>query len=78
MNRAAKDLPAARKADEAARARKWASHAADNGGKTGAAPGMLQDDSRKLSRWLANQPHARQHVRDVCAAISKAQGAPHE
>lgn len=33
MNRATKDLPAARKANEAARERKWASHAADNGGK---------------------------------------------
>lgn len=78
MTKLLKDLPAARKADEAVMERKWASHAADNGGKTGAAPGMLQDDSRKLSRWLANQPHARQHVREVCAAISKAQGEPHE
>lgn len=43
--------------------------AANNGGKTGAPPGMLQDDCRKLSRALANAPHARQHVREVCAAI---------
>jgi hypothetical protein len=71
MTKLLKDLPAARKADEAARERKWASHAADNGGKTGAAPGMLQDDSRKLSRWLANQPHARLHVVDACAAIER-------
>ena len=74
MNRTTKDLPAARKASESVMERKWASHAADNGGKTGSPPGMLQDDSRKLSRWLANQPHARQHVREACEAIAKAQG----
>lgn len=60
---------AAQKANEAARARKWASHAADNGGKTGSPPGMLQDDSRGLSRRLANSPHARQHVKEACKAI---------
>lgn len=50
----------------------------ENGGKTGSPPGMLQDDSRQLSRWLANQPHARQHVKEACAAIANAQGTPHE
>lgn len=44
--------------------------AENNGGKTGAPPGLLQDDCRKLSRALANAPHARQHVREVCAAIN--------
>lgn len=58
------------KASEAAREQKWRNHAADNGGKTGAPPGMLQDDCRKLSRALANAPHARQHVREACAAIT--------
>ena len=62
---------AAQKANEAARACKWASHAADNGGKTGSPPGMLQDDSRGLSRCLANSPHAQQHVIEACAAIKK-------
>lgn len=66
---------AALKANEAARARKWASHAADNGGKTGSQPGMLQDDSRGLSRCLANSPHARQHVKEACAAIATTKGA---
>lgn len=52
--------------------------AENNGGKTGAPPGMLQDDNRKLSRWLANQPHARQHVLEVCAVIAKTQGAKND
>jgi len=69
------DQRAAQKANEAARARKWASHAADNGGKTGSPPGMLQDDSRGLSRYLANSPHARQHVLEACAAIATTKGA---
>lgn len=29
-----------------------------NGGKTGWPPGLLQDDSRGLSKWLANRPGA--------------------
>lgn len=65
------DQRAAQKANEAAKARKWASHAADNGGKTGSPPGMLQDDSRKLSLALASAPHARQHVKEACATIKK-------
>lgn len=28
---------------------------------------LLQDQSRGLSRYLANAPHARQHVREVAA-----------
>lgn len=51
---------------QAAQKRENAGH---NGGKTGAPPGMLQDDSRGLSRYLANSPHARQHVKEACAAI---------
>jgi len=27
----------------------------DNGGKTGWPPGLLQDDSRKLSKWFASR-----------------------
>ena len=64
------DQRATQKANEAARARKGASHAADNGGKTGSPPGMLQDDSRGLSRYLANSPHARQHVLEACQTIT--------
>ncbi len=32
-------------------------------GKTGWPPGMLQDDSSGLSRWLASKPDAREVVR---------------
>lgn len=61
MTRLQQDLPAARKADEAARARKWAMHASNNGGE--------------LSRLTASQPHPQRRAREACAAISKAQGA---
>lgn len=37
--------------------------------KTGWPPGMLQDDDRKLSRWLSNTPGARRLVREACAAL---------
>lgn len=72
MNKLTTDLPAAQKANEAVRAQKWLDHAADNGGKTGSPPGMLQYDSRGLSRYLANSPHARQHVKEACQAITGA------
>jgi hypothetical protein len=32
-----------------------ASHRASNGGKTGWAPNLLQDDSKPLSRWSASR-----------------------
>jgi len=38
---------------------------ANNGGKTGWPPGMLQDDSRELSKWLASKPDARKNVREA-------------
>lgn len=38
---------------------------AGNGGRTGSPPGMLQDDSRELSRALASKPDARMHARDA-------------
>lgn len=41
--------------------------------KTGWPPGMLQDDSKKLSKWLASKPDARLHVREVAAAIRQQQ-----
>lgn len=34
---------------------------------TGSAPGMLQDDSRELSRWLASTPEAMRCARDAAA-----------
>lgn len=43
-----------------------------NGGKTGWPPGMLQDDSRELSRWLATRPGARR-LADEAAARVRAQ-----
>lgn len=36
---------------------------------TGYPPGLLQDDDRKLSRWLASRPDARRIVREVCMEI---------
>ncbi len=41
---------------------------------TGRPPGLLQDDCRKLSIWLSNQPSARRIVRENCAAIANATG----
>lgn len=40
-----------------------------NGGKTGWPPGMLQDDSTQLSKWLAGRPDARREARE--AALDK-------
>jgi hypothetical protein len=42
---------------------------------TGWPPGMLQDDSRELSRWLAGRGNARQLVDEVCAAIKEKMNA---
>ena len=39
---------------------------------TGWPPGLLQDDSKGLSRWLASRPDARRIVREVCAEIRPA------
>ena len=36
---------------------------------TGWPPGLLQDDSKRLSKWLAYQPNAKQLVRERCAEI---------
>lgn len=35
-----------------------------NGGKTGWPPGLLQDDSRGLSKWFASRLDAREVVRE--------------
>jgi hypothetical protein len=40
-------------------------------GFTGAPPGMLQDDSRGLSQWLASKPDARRHAREAAQAIRR-------
>ena len=37
--------------------------------KTGWPPGMLQDDSNRLSEWFASRIDARWVVRKVCADI---------
>jgi hypothetical protein len=44
--------------------------------KTGWPPGMLQDDCRALSRWLASRIDSRQQAREAAAAISKARRDP--
>jgi hypothetical protein len=36
---------------------------------TGRPPGLLQDDCRKLSKWLAGRLDARAVVRRVCSEI---------
>lgn len=38
---------------------------------TGWPPGLLQDDSRKLSDWFASRVDARWTVRQVCAEIER-------
>lgn len=43
--------------------------------KTGWPPGLLQDDSRELSRWLASRPGARRLVRE--ALCQNAPGVEH-
>jgi hypothetical protein len=40
--------------------------------RTGWPPGMLQDDLRALSLWLANRIDSRRHARDAADAIRKA------
>lgn len=40
-----------------------------NGGRTGSPPGLLQDDCKALSRWLASRPDARRIVRMVLAEL---------
>lgn len=37
------------------------------GGKTGWPPGLLQDDHKGLSKWLASRPDARRRVREALA-----------
>lgn len=48
-----------------------AAEAAKNGGKTGWPPGLLQDDSKKFSKWLASKPDARHIVRQVARDIER-------
>lgn len=45
-----------------------------NGGKTGWPPGLLQDDSKGLSKWLSSKPDAKQVVRDNIKPHSGGQG----
>ncbi len=77
MTRLQQDLQAARKADEAARARKWALHAA--------APDLLEAliamEREKADYMRLNNlgdPSNETTNKMARAAISKAQGAPHE
>ena len=36
-----------------------------NGGRSGWPPGMLQDDSAELSRWLSSRPDAMYRLRQL-------------
>lgn len=38
---------------------------------TGWAPGMLQDDHRGFSKWLANRPHSRRIAEEGAAEIRR-------
>jgi hypothetical protein len=38
---------------------------------TGWPPGMLQDDSRELSLWLANRIDSRQHAAEAAQLIAR-------
>lgn len=40
-----------------------------NGGQTGWPPGLLQDDSKQLSKWFSGRPDARREARE--AALEK-------
>lgn len=40
--------------------------------KTGWPPGMLQDDDRKLSIWLANRIDSRRHAREAAEEAGRA------
>ena len=71
MTRLEQDRAAALEASRVSQAKAKRENAEQNGGMTGWPPGMLQDDSRELSRALANAPHARQHVKEACAAIKQ-------
>jgi hypothetical protein len=42
----------------------------DNAGWTGNPPGMLQDDSAGMSKWLASKPDAMRNAREAAAAIA--------
>lgn len=41
----------------------------NNGGKTGWPPGMLQDDSRQLSKWLSTHGCARALAQEAAKEI---------
>ena len=45
--------------------------------KTGWPPGMLQDDDRRLSKWLANRIDSRKNAREAAQAIQDHQIANH-
>ena len=39
--------------------------------RTGWPPGLLQDDCKGLSKWLASRPDARRRVREALEALEK-------
>lgn len=43
----------------------------DSVDKTGWPPGLLQDDCRGLSKWLASKPDARRRLREAIDAINQ-------
>jgi len=40
--------------------------------RTGYPAGLLQDDSKEFSQWLASKPGARRQVKEVCKELLKA------
>lgn len=55
---------------EQERSRMWERKQADPTW-TGRPPGLLQDDDKKLSKWFASKPDARECVREVCREIER-------
>lgn len=45
--------------------------ALDVGVRTGHPPGLLQDDDKKLSKWLASRPDSMRRAREAVEAIEK-------
>jgi hypothetical protein len=39
--------------------------------RTGWPPGLLQDDSKELSRWLATRPDARHRLREALRLLDE-------
>lgn len=46
--------------------------------RTGWPPGLLQDDCKGLSKWLASRPDARRRVREALEHLDNQENKPQE